>query len=99
MPCRAVAGQGLEEGVGVLAGHVGVRLAFSRFVPEVAESVDDLLGRAAADPQLEATTGDEVGRSGVLDHVQRVLVAHVDDRRPDLDAPGPGADRGQERKR
>ena len=50
-------------------------------------------------PELEATAGDEVGGAGVLDHVQRVLVAHVDDRRPDLDALRPGADRRQERER
>ena len=88
-----------EEDVRVLAGHVGVGLALGRHVAEVAEAVDDLLRRAAADPELEATAGDEVGGAGVLDHVQRVLVAHVDDRRADLDPLGPGTDRRQERER
>ena len=69
----------------MLAGHVGVGLALGRHVAEVAEAVDDLLGRPAADPELEAAARDEVGGAGVLDHVQRVLVAHVDDGRPDLD--------------
>ena len=68
-------------------------------VAEVAEAVDHLLRRAAADPELEATAGDEVGRAGVLDHVQRVLVAHVDDRGPDLDPLRPGADRREQRER
>ena len=93
------AGQRLEEDLRVLAGHVGVRRALRRHIAEVPEAVDDLLGRAAADPELQATAGDEVGGPGVLDHVQRVLVAHVDDRRPDLDALGSGADRRQERER
>ena len=37
--------------------------------------------------------------AGVLRHVHRVLVAHVDDRGADLDALGPRADGGQERER
>lgn len=41
----------------------------------------------------------EVGDCGVLGHVQRILVAHVDDGRADLDALGLRADRGQERER
>ena len=81
------------------AGHVGVGLALGRLVAEVAEAVDDLLGRAAADPELEAAAGDEVGGAGVLDHVQRVLVAHVDDGRADLDPLRSRADRRQERER
>ena len=93
------AGQGLEEDLGVLAGHVGVGLALGRLVAEVAEAVDDLLRRAAADPELEATARDEVGGAGVLDHVQRVLVAHVDDGRADLDALRPRADRREQRER
>ena len=91
--------QRLEEDLRVLAGHVGVGLAVGRRVAEVAEAIDDLLGRSAADPELQTTARDEVGGTGVLDHVQRVLVAHVDDRRPDLDALGAGADRRQERER
>ena len=96
---EARAGQDLEEDVGVLAGHVGVGLAFGRLIAEVAEAVDDLLGRAAADPELEATTRDKVGGASVLGHVQRVLVAHVDDRRADLDPLRPCADRREQRER
>ena len=70
-----------------------------RLVAEVPPAVDHLLRRAAADPQLEAAAGYEVGRAGVLRHVQRVLVAHVDDRRADLDPAGARADRRQQRER
>ena len=92
-------GEGLKEGLRVLAGHVGVGLALGRRIAEVAEAVDDLLRRAAADPELQTTAGDDVGGAGVFDHVQGVLVAHVDDGRADLDALGTSADRCQERER
>jgi hypothetical protein len=70
-----------------------------RLVAEVSPALDHLLRRAAADPELEAAAGYEVGRAGVLGHVERVLVAHVDDRRADLDPAGTRADRRQQRKR
>src|SRR5690606_3076275 len=66
---------------------------------EVAPAVDYLLGRAAADAELQAAAGDQVGGAGVLDHVERVLVTHVDNGRADLDARGPGPDRRQQRER
>ena len=66
--------------------HVGVGLALGRHVAEVAPAVDHLLGRAAADAELQPPAGDEVGRARVLGHVERVLVAHVDDGGADLDA-------------
>ena len=50
-------------------------------------------------PELQPPARDQVGRSGVLGHVQRVLVAHVDDRRADLDPLRPGADRREQRER
>ena len=79
------------------ARHVGVGLALGRDVAEVAPAVDDLLGRAAADAQLQPAAGDEVRGAGVLGHVQRVLVAHVDDGRADLDALGARANCGEQR--
>ena len=66
-------------------------------IAEVAPAVDHLLGRAAADAELQPTAGDEIGGARVLDHVERVLVAHVDDRGADLDAAGAGADGGEQR--
>ncbi|HET9896072.1 MAG TPA: hypothetical protein VFQ44_14185, partial [Streptosporangiaceae bacterium] len=53
--------QHLEEHLGVPAGHAGIRLARLRLVAEIPPAVDHLLRRAAADPQLEAAAGDEVG--------------------------------------
>ena len=96
---KTLAAQHLEQHLGVLPRHVGVALALGRRVAEIAPAVDHLLGRAAADAELQAPAGDEVGRAGVLGHVERVLVAHVDDGGADLDAPGPRADRRQQRKR
>ena len=94
---KAFAGQHLQEDQGVTAGHVGVGLAFGGLVAEVAPAINDLFGRAAADAQLQAAAGDQVGGTGVLHHVQRVLVAHVDDGGADLDAAGARADGGQQR--
>ena len=70
-----------------------------RHVAEVAEAVDHLLRRAAADAQLQPAAGDDVGRARVLDHVERVLVAHVDHGRADLDPAGAGADGREQRER
>ena len=74
-------------------------IALRRRVAEVAPAVDHLLGRAAADAELQAPAGDEVGGARVLRHVQRVLVAHVDDRGADLDALGLRAAGREQRER
>ncbi len=76
--------------------HVGVALAFRRSVAEIAPAIDHLLGRAAADAELQPSTGDEVGGACVLRHVERVFVAHVDHGRADLDLAGLGADGGEQ---
>ena len=96
---KPLARQQLQKDLGMPAGHVAVVLALARHVAEVAEAVDHLLRRAAADAQLQPPAGDHVGRAGVLDHVERVLVAHVDHRRADLDPAGAGADGRQQRER
>ena len=96
---ESLAAEELEEDLGVAAGHVRIGLALARDVAEVAEPVDDLLRRPAADAELEPAAGDDVGRAGILGHVERVLVAHVDDGGPDLDSARPRADRGQQRER
>ena len=57
------------------------------------------LGRAAADAELEPAAREQVCRRRFLGHVQRVLVAHVDDARADLDPAGADADRRQQRER
>ena len=79
--------------------HVGVGLALGRLIAEIAPSIDHLLGRASADAELQTPAGDEIGGTGVLGHVERVLVAHVDHCRADLDAAGLRADGRQQRKR
>src|SRR4051812_1343807 len=95
--CKAGTRQRLEEDLRVLARHVGICLALCGRVAEIAEAIDDLLRRSSADAELEAAAGDQIGRSGVLDHVERVLVAHVDDGGADLDALRASADRCQKR--
>ena len=47
--------------------------------------------------QLQASAGDDVGRAGVLCHVQRVFIPHIDDRRANLNPPGLRADSSQQR--
>ena len=50
-----------------------------------AATVDHLLRRAAADPELQPAAGDDVRRARVLHHVERVLIAHVDHGGPNPD--------------
>src|SRR5688572_14497287 len=97
---EAGAREDLQEDLGVLAGQVRAdRVVLGGLVAEVAKAVDHLLRRAAADPELQPATRDEVRGAGVLGHVERVLIAHVDDRRPDLDPLRARANRGQQRER
>ena len=65
---------------------VGVGHPLWQGVAEIAPSIDYLLGRAAADAQLQASAGDDVGRASVLCHVQRVFIPHIDDRRANLNS-------------
>ena len=96
---KTLTAQHLEEDLGVAPRHVGVAHPLGRGEAEVAPAVDHLLGRAAADAELQASAGDEVGRARILRHVHRVLVAHVDDGGADLDGPGLCAAGRQQRKR
>ena len=94
-----LAAQQVEEDFGMAARHVGIGLALGGDIAEMAVAIDHLLGRAARDAQLQAATGDEVGGAGVLGHVERVLVAHVDDGSAELDALGLGPGGRQQRER
>ena len=96
---EALAAQQFEEDLRVAPAHVGVGLPSGRRVAEIAPAVDHLLGRAAADAELQPAAGDEIGGARVLGHVERVFVAHVDDRGADLDALGLGADSREQRER
>ena len=66
-------------------------------IAEMPPALDHLLGRAAADAELQPAAADQVGRARILDHVEGVLVAHVDHAGADLDAAGSCADRRQQR--
>ncbi len=96
---EAFAAQEIEEYLRVAAPHAGVILTFGGLITEISPSIDDLLGRSSADAQLQAPACDEIGSAGVFDHVERVLVTHVDHRRSDLDAAGLCADGCEQWKR
>jgi hypothetical protein len=49
-------------------------------------TIDHLFLRPPADAELKASARDQIGCACVLDHIERVLVTHIDDGRPDLDA-------------
>src|ERR1700685_1643909 len=47
---------------------------------KIAPPIDHLLGRTATDTQLQPPAGDEIRSAGILRHVVRVFISHVDDR-------------------
>ncbi len=96
---ETLAVQKLQKDLGVTARHLGMGLAFCGLVAEMPPPVDHLFRRAAADAELQTAAGNQVGRARILDHVERVLVAHVDHARADLDRRGARADGGEKRKR
>src|SRR6185437_5349410 len=79
------------------APHVRVGLPLAWGVAEMAPTFDDLFRRPATDAELQPAVGDEVCRARVFDHVERILVPHVDDGGADLDAVGRRADGGKQR--
>lgn len=81
----------------MLPRHVLFALTFGRAITEITPAIDHLLRRTAADAELQAPTGDEVCRAGILHHVERVFITHVDDAGADLDLLRAGADGGQKR--
>src|SRR4051812_34313193 len=97
--CEPMAFDYFEKRLRMTARHVRVALAGGGRVAEVAPAVDHLLRRAAADPELQPAARNDVRRAGVLRHVERVLVAHVDDGRTDFDPLRARSDGGKERKR
>jgi hypothetical protein len=62
-------------------------------------AVQRRFGRTPAQAELQAPAGDQVGRRRLLGHVERVLVAHVDNGGPDLDPLGARPNRRQQRER
>src|SRR5579863_1969377 len=75
---EALPPQQLEKIFGMSPSHLCIVIAFNRTVAKIAPTIDDLLGRTAADTQLQASTSDQIRSTGVLRHVVRILIAHVD---------------------
>ena len=71
---------------GLLTGEVGVARPLRRHVAERLRAAQRRLRRSPAHAELQPTVAEQVRRGGLLGHVQRVLVAHVDDAGADLDA-------------
>jgi len=65
----------------------------------VTPAVDDLLRGAAADPELQPLSGDEVRSASILEHIKRIFITHVDDAGADFDPLGSRPDGRQQRKR
>ena len=89
----------VEKNFGVTSAQIGIGSALWRCVAKVSPSFDDLFGRTATDSELQASVADQVGGAGVLDHVVRIFITHVDDARSDFDLRRARADRGEEWKR
>jgi hypothetical protein len=89
----------VKKDLSMTARHLGMCLAVCRRITEVAPSVDHLLRRSPADAELKPAARDSVCRPGILRHVERVLVPHVDDRCADLDPGRTRADGREKRKR
>ena len=75
---EALAAQQFEKLFGAPTAHVCVILAFDRTVAKITPTVDHLLGGTAADSQLQSAARDEIRSTGILRHVMRVLIPHVD---------------------
>jgi len=91
------AAHGVEELGGVGVGEVGPALVAAGGVAEGLPAAPGLLRRPARDADGDASVGEQVEGGDLLGQVERVLVAHVDDAGADLDAPGAGAGRRQQR--
>lgn len=82
----------LEEFLGTVTSHVLVDLAVDRGIAKMAPSVDDLLGGAAADSQLQSAAGDKICRARILNHVAGILIPHVDHSCTNFTPSRPGSD-------
>jgi hypothetical protein len=91
------AAQQFEKLFGMPPPQVRIVLAFIWAVAKVAPTIDDLLGGTAADAQLQTSTSDEIRSAGVLRHVMRILIPHVDDGRANFNLSRFGADRREQR--
>ncbi len=88
-----------QERLGLAPGAVRVGLALGVDVAERLGPAQRDLRRSPAHPELQPPAADQVGGRRLLGHVERVLVAHVNDRGADLDPASAGGDRRQQRER
>src|SRR6478672_11346296 len=98
-PRESFSFQQLEKNFGMPPAKVCVSSTVGRRVAEVTPTFNDLLWRAATDPELEPAIANQIGRTRVLDHIERVFVPHVDDAGTDFDAARFRADRREQRER
>ena len=62
-------------------------------------AINDLLRGAPADAKLQTTAGNQIRRTGILGHVHRVFIAHINHAGTDLDGFRFGPNCGQQRER
>src|SRR5579862_1518244 len=62
---EALPPQQLEKFFGMSPSHLCIVIAFNRTVAKIAPTIDDLLGRTAADTQLQASTSDQIRSLGL----------------------------------
>src|SRR6188472_4278681 len=83
--------QKIEKDLGVTPAHFRVGLTFQRCVSKVTPAFDYLLRRAAAYTQLQPAVAYQVGCACILEHVEGILVPHVNYGGSHLDARRSGA--------
>ena len=76
-------------------GHRRIVLSLGRLVTEITPALDHLLRGTTTDPELQAAAADQVGSTGILGHIEGVLIAHIDHAGADLDPIGPGTNGSQ----
>lgn len=77
--------QCLQKHFRMAPAHIGIGLAFFRLVAEITPAIDHLFRRTTADAKLQTALGDQVRSASILDHIERIFIAHVDDGGADLD--------------
>jgi hypothetical protein len=95
---KAVAFECVQEHFGMATAHICIGRPILWLVTEITPAIDYLLGRTAADAELQPSACNQIRGSCVFRHVKRIFVAHVDDRGADFDGLGLGADCCQQRK-
>ena len=78
------------------SSHPLIILAFQWLIAKITPTIDHLLWRTATDTQLQTSAGDQVRSAGILRHVVRIFIAHVDHRGADLNPLRLGADRREQ---